>query len=90
LPGLVYFHGGGLVAGTVATHDSIARALARSGACRVVSVEYRLAPEHPFPAALDDALAAQPTRQYVPPAANPPPSHTYDDENGYNYRVPGK
>jgi acetyl esterase/lipase len=58
LPGLVYFHGGGLVAGTVATHDSIARALANSGACRVVSVEYRLAPEYPFPAALDDALAA--------------------------------
>jgi acetyl esterase len=58
LPGLVYFHGGGLVAGTVATHDFIARALANSGACRVVSVEYRLAPEHPFPAALDDALAA--------------------------------
>jgi acetyl esterase/lipase len=58
LPGLVYFHGGGLVAGTVETHDSIARALANSGACRVVSVEYRLAPEHPFPAALDDALAA--------------------------------
>lgn len=58
LPGLIYFHGGGLVAGTVSTHDSIARALANSGACRVVSVEYRLAPEHPFPAALDDALAA--------------------------------
>ena len=58
LPGLVYFHGGGLVAGSVATHDSIARSLANSGACRVVSVEYRLAPEHPFPAALDDALAA--------------------------------
>ncbi len=58
LPGLVYFHGGGLVAGTVATHDSIARALANAGACRVVSVEYRLAPEHPFPAALEDALAA--------------------------------
>jgi acetyl esterase len=58
LPGLVYFHGGGLVAGTVATHDGIARALANAGACRVVSVEYRLAPEHPFPAALDDALAA--------------------------------
>ena len=58
LPGLVYFHGGGLVAGSVQTHDSIARALANSGSCRVVSVEYRLAPEHPFPAALDDALAA--------------------------------
>jgi acetyl esterase len=58
LPGLIYFHGGGLVAGTVATHDSIGRALANSGACRVASVDYRLAPEHPFPAALDDALAA--------------------------------
>jgi acetyl esterase/lipase len=57
-PGLIYFHGGGLVAGTVATHDPIGRALANSGACRVVSVDYRLAPEHPFPAALDDALAA--------------------------------
>jgi acetyl esterase len=56
--GLVYFHGGGLVAGTVETHDGIARARANGGACRVVSVEYRLAPEHPFPAALDDALAA--------------------------------
>ncbi|HEV7610450.1 MAG TPA: alpha/beta hydrolase [Steroidobacteraceae bacterium] len=58
LPGLVYFHGGGFVAGTLATHDSIARALANAGSCRVVSVEYRLAPENPFPAALDDALAA--------------------------------
>jgi len=58
LPGLIYFHGGGLVAGSVATHDSIARGLCQSGACRVASVDYRLAPEHPFPAALDDALAA--------------------------------
>lgn len=58
LPGLVYFHGGGLVAGTVATHDGVARSLANASASRVISVEYRLAPEHPFPAALDDALAA--------------------------------
>jgi acetyl esterase len=58
LPGLVYFHGGGLVAGSIDTHSPIARALAHAGACRVVAVEYRLAPEHPFPAALDDALAA--------------------------------
>jgi acetyl esterase len=58
LPGLVYFHGGGLVAGSIDTHDAIARALAHAAECRVVSVDYRLAPEHPFPAALDDALAA--------------------------------
>ncbi|GAC1667839.1 MAG: alpha/beta hydrolase [Steroidobacteraceae bacterium] len=58
LPGLVYFHGGGFVAGSPATHDSIGRALANAGACRVVSVDYRLAPENPFPAAIDDALAA--------------------------------
>jgi acetyl esterase len=56
--GLVFFHGGGLIAGTVATHDGIARALATAGGCRIVSVEYRLAPEHPFPAAIEDAEAA--------------------------------
>lgn len=58
LPGLIYFHGGGLVAGSIETHDTIARALASSGACRVLSVGYRLAPEHPYPAALEDSLAA--------------------------------
>jgi acetyl esterase len=58
LPGLIYFHGGGLVAGTLDTHDSIARALANAGAVRVLSVDYRLAPEHRFPAALEDAMAA--------------------------------
>jgi acetyl esterase/lipase len=58
LPGLVYFHGGGLVAGSLDTHDCVARALSHSGAVRVVSVDYRLAPEHRFPAALDDARAA--------------------------------
>jgi acetyl esterase/lipase len=58
LPGLIYFHGGGLVAGSVETHDCIARALAHAGMVRVISIDYRLAPEHRFPAALDDAEAA--------------------------------
>ena len=58
LPGLVYFHGGGMLAGSVATHDAIARALTNSSGCRVASVDYRLAPEYPFPAALEDAHAA--------------------------------
>lgn len=57
-PGLVYLHGGGLVTGDLDTHDGICRVLAEAGAFRVVAVDYRLAPEHPFPAALDDALAA--------------------------------
>jgi acetyl esterase len=58
LPGLIYFHGGGLIAGSIATHDGIARALADAGGVRVVSVDYRLAPESRFPAALEDAKAA--------------------------------
>jgi acetyl esterase len=58
LPGLIYFHGGGLVAGSLDTHDCIGRALCESSGARVVSVDYRLAPEHRFPAALEDAKAA--------------------------------
>ncbi len=58
LPGLVYFHGGGLVAGTLDTYDSIARELAHASGCRLMAVGYRLAPEAPFPAAVDDACAA--------------------------------
>ena len=54
LPTLLYFHGGGWVIGSVATHDRPCRALAHRADCRVVSVEYRLAPQHPFPAALED------------------------------------
>lgn len=57
-PGLVYLHGGGLVTGDLDTHEGICRVLAEAGGLRVVSVDYRLAPEHPFPAAFDDALAA--------------------------------
>ncbi len=58
LPGLIYFHGGGLVAGSLDTHDPICRSLANASGCRVLSLDYRLAPEHPFPAAVEDACAA--------------------------------
>lgn len=58
LPGLIFFHGGGLVAGSLETHDGICRALTAASGSRVVSVDYRLAPEARFPAALEDASAA--------------------------------
>ncbi|MEN9817422.1 MAG: hypothetical protein RLZ32_1302 [Gemmatimonadota bacterium] len=55
---VLYIHGGGFVACSAATHRPITAGLARATGCRVFSLEYRLAPEHPFPAAPDDALAA--------------------------------
>jgi acetyl esterase len=55
---LVYLHGGGWVVGDIDTHDVACRFLARHSGAAVVSVDYRLAPEHPFPAPVDDALAA--------------------------------
>jgi acetyl esterase len=58
LPGMVFFHGGGFVAGSLDTHDGICRALTHASGCRLISVDYRLAPEHPFPAAVEDGLAA--------------------------------
>jgi len=58
LPGFVFFHGGGMVAGSIDSHDRIAAALAEATGCRLISVGYRLAPEHQFPAAVDDAIAA--------------------------------
>jgi acetyl esterase len=58
LPALVYFHGGGWTIGDLDTHDGLCRALANEARCAVVSVDYRLGPEHKFPAAVDDALAA--------------------------------
>ena len=58
LPTLIYYHGGGFVIGTIATHDSTCRRLANKSRCQVISIEYRLAPEHPFPAPIDDGLAA--------------------------------
>src|SRR5437588_7459536 len=55
---LVYFHGGEWVVGSIDTHDGITRAIARRAGIVVVSVDYRLAPEHPFPAPLEDAWTA--------------------------------
>jgi acetyl esterase len=57
-PGIVYYHGGGWISGDLRTHDASCRLLAATSGCVVVSVDYRLAPEHPFPAAMDDAMAA--------------------------------
>ncbi len=57
-PLLVFFHGGGWVIGTRASHDNAVRFLAKHAGVRVLSIEYRLAPEFPFPAATEDALAA--------------------------------
>ncbi|KRB64201.1 alpha/beta hydrolase [Noviherbaspirillum sp. Root189] len=58
LPVLVYFHGGGWVIGDLDTHDSLCRQLANASKCAIVSVDYRLGPEHRFPAAVDDSIAA--------------------------------
>jgi acetyl esterase len=58
LPALVYFHGGGWVVGDFDCYDSLCRHLANAARCAVVAVDYRLAPEYKFPAAVDDCLAA--------------------------------
>ncbi len=55
LPVVVYFHGGGFVLGTLATHDHICRKLALESGLAILAVDYRLAPEHGYPAAIDDA-----------------------------------
>ena len=57
-PLLIYYHGGGWVIGDLDTHDDICRKLARDAHCSVIAVDYRLAPEHPAPAALDDCIVA--------------------------------
>jgi acetyl esterase len=57
-PALIYYHGGGFVAGDLESHDRLLRALANRAQCIVISVKYRLAPEHPYPAANDDAWAS--------------------------------
>src|SRR6478609_4587841 len=58
LPVLVYFHGGGWTIGDLDSHDTLCRELANGSGCAVVAVDYRMGPEHRFPAAVDDAIAA--------------------------------
>jgi acetyl esterase/lipase len=58
LPALIYFHGGGFVAGGIESHDGLCRLFAAEGGFKVIAVDYRLAPETPYPAAVDDAWAA--------------------------------
>jgi acetyl esterase len=57
-PALIYFHGGGFVFGNLDTHDAVCRAIAKESGTVVISVDYRLAPEHKFPAAVEDSYAA--------------------------------
>jgi acetyl esterase len=57
-PVVVYFHGGGWVIGDLESHDQLCRALANAVPCTVIAVHYRLAPEHKFPGAVEDAIAA--------------------------------
>lgn len=67
LPALMFFHGGGHVVGSLNSHDLVARNLCVGGDCLVVSVDYRMGPEHPFPAAPEDCFAAT---QWVAANAN--------------------
>ncbi len=67
LPALVFFHGGGWTIGDLDTHDVVCRQLAAGARCAVFSVDYRLAPEHPIPAAVDDCFFAT---EYVRKNAN--------------------
>jgi len=58
LPALVWYHGGGWLLGNLDSHDGVCRRFANAARCRVIAVDYRMAPEHMFPAAVDDSAAA--------------------------------
>jgi acetyl esterase len=68
LPGLVYCHGGGWVVGSLMSHDPLCRTLAARSGCAVIAVDYRLAPENPYPAAVEDAwtVAAWAAERFSP------------------------
>lgn len=70
---VVYLHGGGWVIGSIHTHDRACRRLAAASGLAVLSLGYRLAPEHPWPAAVDDAMAALEWVASRPPELGPPP-----------------
>src|ERR1700722_4939579 len=57
-PALIYIHGGGFVFGNLDTHDTVCRAIAKESGAVVIAVDYRLAPEHKFPAAVEDSYTA--------------------------------
>jgi acetyl esterase len=69
----VYLHGGGWVIGSIQTHDRACRRLAATSGLAVLSLGYRLAPEHPWPTAVDDAMAALEWVASRPPELGPPP-----------------
>lgn len=81
---LIFFHGGGFIMGSVGTHDSLCRHICATASIAVLSVEYRLAPEHPFPAAHDDAADALDFAQALPPAIFPTPIAVGGDSAGAN------
>jgi acetyl esterase len=58
VPGVLYYHGGGFIVGGLESYDPVCRSLCNASGCRLIAVDYRLAPEHKFPAALADAEAA--------------------------------
>lgn len=77
LPAIVFFHGGGWVAGDLDTHDVTCRALAAKSRAVVISVDYRLAPEHPFPTAAEDAFAVTQWVMDRAPSLNLDPQRIY-------------
>ena len=81
---LLFFHGGGFIMGSTATHDALCRHISATASIAVLSVDYRLAPECPFPAAHDDALSVLTFAQDLPPSVFPQPLAVGGDSAGAN------